>query len=603
MTECTDTLKKIFGFDSFRPNQQAIVERIMAGRDVFAVMPTGGGKSLCYQLPASVMAGTAVVISPLISLMKDQVDAARQLGIAAAFLNSSLSLPEMSAVYAALGRGELDLLYVAPERFAVDAFRQALDELQCCLFAVDEAHCISEWGHDFRPDYLELSMLAQRYPRTPIAAFTATATMRVQNDIIERLGLRDPFRVRASFDRANLFYRVSPKHDANRQIASFVGERPEQSGIIYRTTRKNVEQTASYLASRGIKALPYHAGLDPAMRRRHQEAFNRDEVPVIVATIAFGMGIDKSNVRFVVHGDLPKNMEGYYQETGRAGRDGEPSQCVLFFAPGDIPRIRYFIDQIEDERERRAAVEKLTDMINLCTFNVCRRKAILSYFGERYPKDDCGMCDVCTGAVQQVDATIEAQKLLSAAVRTGQRFGAGHIVDVVLGADTKRIRSLGHASLPTHGAGRDRPRAFWMSLVNELLMHGHLEKTDSDYPTLRLSQSGIDILRGARAFSMLKREEPRARKRKKAAPAGVNDELFALLRKRRKELADSQGVPPFVIFSDRTLHDMAARCPRDDAEFLAVHGVGEAKLARYGEEFLAVTRDYRRECDAASQAV
>ncbi len=594
------TLKNIFGFDSFRPNQRELIEQLVGGRDIFAVMPTGGGKSLCYQLPALVLRKTSIVISPLISLMKDQVDAARQLGIAAAYLNSSQSRGEMANIYAALHQRKLDLLYVAPERFSTNTFLETLDQNPPGFFAIDEAHCISEWGHDFRPDYLQLAMIPDRYPGAPIAAFTATATKRVQEDITRRLGLRDPYRVRASFNRPNLFYRITPKRDLHRQILAFVQGRPDQSGIIYRTTRDNVEKTAAFLQKHGVKALPYHAGLEAGVRRDHQEAFNRDESAVIVATIAFGMGIDKSNVRFVVHGDLPKNMEGYYQETGRAGRDGDLSHCVLFFGPGDIPRIRFFIDQITEQRERQAAADKLRDMINFCTFNVCRRKAILSYFGERYSEENCGMCDVCSGAVEQVDASVEAQKALSAAVRTNQRFGAGHVIDVVTGADTERIRHYGHDALPTYGVGKDKSRAFWMSLVNELIMHGHLEKSDSQFPSLRVTASGADILYGRISFAMLKREEKRSH-RKKAAPTDRNSDLFALLRQARKQIADQQGVPPFVIFSDKTLHDMAARRPTTADEFLAVNGVGEAKLSRYGEAFLAVTRHYAQNGRQAGQ--
>ncbi len=361
-------LQKVFGFSAFRQNQEAIVREIMAGRDVFAVMPTGGGKSLCYQLPAHILKGVCVVISPLISLMKDQVDAARDTGLRAAFLNSSMKAREMAEVYRELKEGLIDLLYVSPERFAMDDFIATLDSVPLCLFAIDEAHCISEWGHDFRPDYLSLAAIAERFTSVPVAAFTATATHRVQDDTIARLRMRSPFIVRASFNRPNLFYQVLAKQHPEDQVLAFVRERPGESGIVYRTTRANVEETAAYLMRAGIKALPYHAGLDAQTRTKHQDAFNRDEVRVMVATIAFGMGIDKSNTRFIIHADLPKNMEGYYQETGRAGRDGEPAHCLLLYGRGDIPKIRYFIDQMTDEQQRRAALDKLGAMADYACF-------------------------------------------------------------------------------------------------------------------------------------------------------------------------------------------------------------------------------------------
>ena len=391
------TLRTVFGFPSFRPNQEAIVNNILAGHDVFAVMPTGGGKSLCYQLPALLRPGTAVVISPLISLMKDQVDAARENGIAAAFLNSSQDAREMSEVFRGLRGGGVKLLYIAPERFALPQFIETLKTVPLSLFAIDEAHCISEWGHDFRPDYLSLSRIPVLFPEVPVAAFTATATERVQNDIIQKIGLRTPHVVRASFNRPNLFYQVEPKARVEQQVWEFLKERPGESGIVYRTTRDSVAATAAFLASRGVKALPYHAGLSQEEREKNQEAFNKDEVSVIVATIAFGMGIDKSNVRFVVHADLPRHVEAFYPEPGWAGWDGEPAHCLLYFGRGDIPKIRYFIDQISDEGERRIALEKLNQTVRFASHNVCRRKQLLSFFGEAYPENNCGACDICSG--------------------------------------------------------------------------------------------------------------------------------------------------------------------------------------------------------------
>ena len=389
------TLKEVFGFQEFRPNQEAIVSRILAKRDVFAVMPTGGGKSLCYQLPATMLPGTTIVISPLISLMKDQVDGARENGISAAYLNSSLTPDEKTRVYRAFREDRLDLLYIAPERFAIPGFLDTLKGIPISLFAVDEAHCISEWGHDFRPDYLSLSGMTRTFTDVPVAAFTATATMKVQEDIINRLELRSPYKVRASFNRPNLIYQIHRKEKVEHQIIRYLEERPRDPGIIYRTTRESVVNLAETLVDQGFPALPYHAGMEADERERNQEAFNRDEATIIVATIAFGMGIDKSNVRFVIHADLPKNIESYYQETGRAGRDGEPADCLLFFGRGDIPKIRYFIDKVEDDTERAVALEKLNQMVGYASHHVCRRRQLLGYFQESYPEDNCGTCDVC----------------------------------------------------------------------------------------------------------------------------------------------------------------------------------------------------------------
>ncbi len=464
-----DTLKRVFGFQAFRPNQKAIIENILEKRDVFAVMPTGGGKSLCYQLPGKIMNGTTVVISPLISLMKDQVDAAVENGISAAFLNSSLKPQEMAGVYHMLRSQTLELFYISPERFAMPDFLETLKAAPISLFAIDEAHCISEWGHDFRPDYLSLSSITRIFPHVPVAAFTATATPRVQDDIINKIGLRSPYIVRASFNRQNLFYQVERKTDVESQILKFLREHTDESGIIYRTTRAAVINMADFLIEHGIKALPYHAGMAPKERKRNQEAFSRDETAVIVATIAFGMGIDKSNVRFIIHADLPKNIESYYQETGRAGRDGEPASCLLFFGRGDIPKIRYFIDQMPDDKERSIAIEKLNHTVRYASHNVCRRSHLLKYFGEHYPSENCGACDICVGTIEKIDITIDAQILMSAMSKTDQRFGIRYIIDIVTGADTKRIHELRHDRIKTYGAGKHKDKNHWRFLIDELL--------------------------------------------------------------------------------------------------------------------------------------
>jgi len=618
-----DVLRGVFGFHSFLPNQEEIVGAILARQDAFVVMPTGGGKSLCYQLPAHVMDGTCMVISPLISLMKDQVDAAVATGLRASFLNSSLTLSRKRQVEADLAAGELDLIYVSPERFAMPEFVDTLKRVELSFVAIDEAHCISEWGHDFRPDYLNLSTIVQEFPDVPVAAFTATATHRVQEDIVAKLGLRSPHVVRASFNRPNLFYKVVPKNKPGDQILRFVRAHAGEPGIIYRTTRKNVEQTAGMLTKHGIKALPYHAGLDDATRVTNQEAFNRDEVDVIVATIAFGMGIDKSNVRYVLHGDLPKNIESYYQETGRAGRDGEPAHCLLLFGYGDIPKIRFFIDDISDEAEKKHAIKCLNDMVHYATVHACRRKQLLNYFGETYPSPsatsaplretslppaphslgDGGCCDICQGEVESIDATTDAQIVMSAIHRTGQRFGINHIVAVVTGDDSDRIRQLGHDQIKTFGAGKDQDKRHWRLMIDNLLAQGLIIQTTGDYPVLQLQPESREVLFGDRDVHVLKTKKvaPPSRKRRKAGsqamPSAIGDynqELFDQLRDLRKTLASEQGVPPYVIFTDRTLHEMARFFPSTEAEMRQLTGVGEKRATRYSTPFLKSIATFRK---------
>jgi ATP-dependent DNA helicase RecQ len=596
-------LSQTFGYSSFRPHQREIVEAILAGRDVLGIMPTGGGKSLCYQLPARMAAGTAVVISPLISLMKDQVDSAKENNMAAAFLNSSLSGSEASKVYRALESGALDLLYISPERFAMDSFLDSLKAAKVSFFAVDEAHCLSEWGHDFRPDYLALGQIRRHFPRAPIAAFTATATSKVSGDIEERLGLRDPFRVRASFNRPNLFYEVRAKREVDAQILEFLKAHPDEPGIVYRTTRDAVERTAEALRRKGVQALPYHAGLPAEERAANQEAFNNDEVQVVVATIAFGMGIDKSNVRFVLHADLPKNLEGYYQETGRAGRDGDPSLCVLFYGGGDIPKIRHFLDQMNDPEERELAIRRLNQMAAFASRNLCRRRQLLAYFEEEYPDPNCGSCDICTGKASTLDATREAQMVLSALVRTGERFGAAHVVDVIVGADTQKVRELRHDQIKTYGAGKHKDKPFWRSLIGEMLGRGLLALDPGPYPVLKLTGACLPVLQGKETFEILELgSREKAAKKKAAAASGaagdegevadVDHDLFDRLRALRKRLAGNQGIPPYMVFSDRTLHEMCRQMPMSVADFREIPGVGDNKRDKYGIEFVQEIRAY-----------
>jgi ATP-dependent DNA helicase RecQ len=588
-------LRMVFGFASFRPDQETIVRSILDRKDVFAVMPTGGGKSLCYQLPALLLEGTAVVISPLISLMKDQVDAAKENGISAAFMNSSLGQKEIADIHHALMTGKVKLLYIAPERFAMPQFIETLRGIPLSLFAIDEAHCISEWGHDFRPDYLALSVLPELFPNIPLAAFTATATQKVQQDIIRKIGLRTPHTVRASFNRPNLFYQVKPKDAVERQLVEFLRDHKGESGIIYRTTRDSVTATAGFLASRGITALPYHAGLTAETRANNQEAFNRDEVQVIVATIAFGMGIDKSNVRFVVHADLPKHLEAYYQETGRAGRDNGPAHCLLYFSRGDIPKIRYFIDRMEDEDERAIATEKLNQTVRFASHNVCRRRQLLSFFGEAYPDDNCRACDICTGAVNRIDISTDARILMSAMARTNERFGIGHLIGIVTGADTTRIRELGHNKLKTFGAGRHQDKNHWRFIVNELLAQELIRQDGDRYPVLKLTPRGANVLSGKDEVFGLKREEVKPKHRRRStAEGGVYDEmLFDRLRAIRKKIAGENQVPPYIVFSDKTLHEMCRHVPETTSEMRRISGVGEVKLQRYGDDFLEEIRSYK----------
>ncbi|MBN2641447.1 MAG: DNA helicase RecQ [Victivallales bacterium] len=590
-------LKRVFGYSEFRPDQREIVENILHKKDVFAVMPTGGGKSLCYQLPAIVSEGTGIVVSPLISLMKDQVDGARVLGIRAEYLNSNLSPAEMSDIYRLRENNELDLLYVSPERFAMESFLQSLERINICLFAVDEAHCMSEWGHDFRPDYLNLKIIKERYRGIPIAAFTATATEKVQTDITGRLNLNDPFTVRASFNRPNLYYRVEPKDDVEYQILELIKSHPGEPGIVYRTSRKSVEGTADFLKQNGVKALSYHAGLDKHQRENNQNAFNRDEIQVIVATIAFGMGIDKSNVRFVINADLPKNIEGYYQETGRAGRDGDPSLCVLFFGRGDIPRLRYFIDKIEDDQERRIATDKLYRMADLASVEICRRRQLLGYFGEKYPDNNCGGCDVCLQAFERVDESVAAQKIMSAIARTREAFERDHVIDIITGNKTETVCAHEHDKLPTFGVGQDKEKLWWHELLDELTRRKCVGVAEN---TLKLTTKGKDVLFGRDKFMMMRKstktEHRSAIVKGGRAPAlqteAYDQELFEQLRKLRRDVADRKNVPPYVVFTDKTLHDMARLYPQRRNEMLQVHGVGTAKMSQYGQEFIEEVKMY-----------
>lgn len=594
-TKLLDTLQKVFGFHTFRKNQESIIQAILDRKDAFAVMPTGGGKSLCYQLPALLLPGTCIVISPLIALMKDQVDGAKANGIRAAYLNSTLSAEEQSLVLKDLQSNSLDLLYIAPERFALNHFQDMLKETNISMAVIDEAHCISEWGHDFRPDYLSLAALAKLFPGTPIAAFTATATHKVQQDILDKLGLRNPFIIRASFDRPNLLYDIRFKENPNAQLASILRNNSGKAGIIYRTSRKSVNETTAMLQAKGFRVLPYHAGLGDEERKKNQEAFIRDEVDVIVATIAFGMGIDKSNIRFVIHADLPKSIENYYQETGRAGRDGEPAQCIMLFSQSDIPKVRFFIDTMVDETERAKAQGALQRVISFASTSVCRRKTLLEYFGETYPHDNCNSCDICLGSREVVDCTVEAQMLLSAIARTEERFGATHIVDIVTGSNNKKIRDFGHDRLKTYGVGKTHGKKFWRQLIDELMAQKIIAKSEGLYPALHIQEKAIPILKNKARVEMVRIKESPAPTAMTKGAGTYDHDLFDQLRALRKQLADEQNIPPYIVFSDRSLRDMATLHPMNEDTMLSVSGVGEVKLQRYGRQFLALIKRYCEE--------
>ena len=592
-------LKQTFGYDGFRPLQREIMEASLAGRDAVAILPTGAGKSLCYQLPALVRTGLTVVVSPLIALMKDQVDQLEASGVAATFLNSTLDGNEARRRVLALDAGEYQLLYVAPERLMLPDFLSRLKGWKIAALAVDEAHCISEWGHDFRPEYRRLKEVRHVIPDIPILALTATATERVREDILLQLELRDPAVFLASFNRPNLKYQVIAKSGAAAQVCNFANSRPEDSGIVYCQSRKNTEAFAATLRAQGFSAVAYHAGLDPAERARNQDAFLRDEAKIVCATVAFGMGINKPNVRYVIHADLPKNLEGYYQETGRAGRDGLPADCLLLFSRGDVMKYLKFLDDIPDEQARAVAHQQLDQMTHFAESDTCRRVSLLGYFGETWSLENCGGCDHCLNPREKWDATTDVQKLLSCILRIRQagnfNVGLNHVSEVLTGGLSEKIQRWKHDQLTTHGIGKDQPRPYWVDLGRQLLRAGLLAASTDKFPTVAVSQAGIDTLKKRETIMLTRSLSISKAKTARTGDIPCDPGLFDRLRMLRKELADAKNVPPYVVFSDVTLRHFCRDYPQNDTALLRAPGVGEKKLDDYGRAFIDVIRDWLAE--------
>jgi ATP-dependent DNA helicase RecQ len=590
MKSIHDTLHRVFGLQEFRPHQREIIEHVLGGGDAFVLMPTGGGKSLCYQLPALHREGVCIVVSPLISLMKDQVDALLANGVRAAMYNSNLAAAEARAVLAQLHRGELDLLYVAPERMMRPGFIHSLESLTVGLIAIDEVHCVSQWGHDFRPEYAALGELRGHFPDTPLIALTATADPQTREDIVKVLGLQRASRFVTGFDRPNIRYTVLEKHQPQSQLLRFLQPRETESGIVYALSRRRVEEIAAHLAGHGFSAAAYHAGLAAGERRYVQERFVRDELAIVVATVAFGMGIDKPNVRFVVHYDLPRHLEGYYQETGRAGRDGLPAEALLLFGMQDAAMARAQIEQGGNEDQNRVEAHKLNAMVGFAESLTCRRRVLLGYLGETVSAD-CGNCDVCLDPPERFDATEAAQKVLSCVYRLRQSFGVKHVVDVLRGADTERIRNFRHDRLSTYGIGQERSHAEWLSIARQLIHRGYLVQDIAAYSVLKLTAASARVLKGEEPVVLARPRVKESQKRKPAARvtaelAPADTELFESLRELRRRLAQEAGVPPYVIFGDAALVQMSVERPANAVEFLEINGVGQVKLERYGEAFL-----------------
>ncbi len=593
-------LKNVFGYDTFRPLQAEVINSVLAKKDTLVIMPTGGGKSLCYQIPSLLFSGLTVVISPLIALMKDQVDQMQRAGVKAVMLNSALESRDYRRNMAQIRSGAARLLYVAPETLVLPRTIDLLSDIAVDCLAIDEAHCISEWGHDFRPEYRQLVQIREKFPAAVCTALTATATPRVRKDIQTTLGFKHTDTFVGSFDRKNLFLQIVPKNNPMARIQRMIEKYPDQAGIIYCATRRQVDELALALQDNGVSALPYHAGLSDGQRRENQERFIRDDTRIIVATIAFGMGIDKPDVRFVIHYDMPKNIESYYQEIGRAGRDGLPADCLLLFGYADVYKIKHFIQQ-KTTAERRVANIHLNAFLRFAEWQGCRRVPLLQYFGEPPESDHCDRCDNCRGNKrEQIDLTIVAQKFLSCVYRTGERFGAAHIINVLRGSKARRVIQLNHHQLSTYGIGQDLSTRQWQTLSRQFL-HQDLLIEDMDYGGFRLGSTAWDVLKNKKKVwgwldddPVGDRDEPRPTSRKKVDIPDFDRDLFRLLREKRKKIADQDNVPPYVVFADKTLMEMAAYFPQTEAGLYQIHGVGEAKLATYGPAFLDVIQTYCR---------
>tara|TARA_R110002110_G_scaffold91264_2_gene237421 strand:+ start:35719 stop:37518 length:1800 start_codon:yes stop_codon:yes gene_type:complete len=595
MTPALNILHSVFGYDAFRPPQDDIITSVIDGKDALVLMPTGGGKSLCYQIPALVREGCGIVISPLIALMQDQVSAMRLLGVRASFLNSTLDAQSARQVEQDLLSGELDLLYIAPERLTQPSTLALLQRAPISLFAIDEAHCVSQWGHDFRADYLQLSLLHEQFPTIPRIALTATADARTRTEIISRLNLEQAEHYLAGFDRPNIRYRIALKQNARAQLLAFLQqEHPKDAGIVYCLSRKKTEETAAWLQQKGFNALPYHAGLPAETRAQYQARFLREESVIMVATIAFGMGIDKPDVRFVAHLDMPKTVESYYQETGRAGRDGQPADAWMIYGLQDVIKLRQMMAGSQgSEEHKRGEQQRLNAMLGLCEITTCRRQALLAYFGDELPQP-CGNCDTCLEPVSTWDGTQAAQMALSAVYRTGQRFGVAHLIDVLRGAENDRIFQFEHHHLPTFGVGTDLDANQWRSVFRQLVARGYLSVDMERYGALRLQEKCRALLRGDEDIALrrdVQRKAARAQT-KRPLPDELDVALWEALRDCRRVLAEEQGVPPYVIFHDSTLQEMCLGMPEDMMAFGRISGVGERKLEKYGTAFLQVINNH-----------